>query len=69
MIHYAHLTDEQLAELEKQLAAAEKELADQIHMKVIFTGEATKNIEFKACEYLRRLLEDVKSYKIKVADD
>jgi hypothetical protein len=62
-VEYPRLTSEQLAELERQLVAAETE-ANELALRGSFrSGEALKHIEFKACEYLRRLLEDVKSYR------
>lgn len=65
---FPRLTNEQLTELERQLIDAEKENAQQMHMNVIKKGPALTNIEFKATEYIRRLIEDVKAYRIALSE-
>jgi hypothetical protein len=53
------LTQQQLNELERQLvAAAEQKIALQIG----YSGLVMENIEFKVTEYIRRLIEDIRTY-------
>jgi hypothetical protein len=60
---YPLLTGEQLSELESRLIAAELEVLEAYNrgMTSLVKGPATLDLEFKALEYIRRLLEDVKA--------
>jgi hypothetical protein len=57
------LTEDQLAELERRLLAAEKEGVEQLNFKMVKPGPAMKDLEFQAVYLIRRLLDDVKSYR------
>jgi len=50
---------EQLAELDRRVSAAERELAEQVGKPAIVSGEAMKLIEFHAADYLRRCLDTI----------
>lgn len=59
------LTDEQISELERQLCAAEAEWRyDEYNRRPRLAREL---LEFKAIEYIRRLLEDIKHYRATTA--
>lgn len=63
---YRLLDEQQLAELERRVSAAEEEQAKQMGGKEIVSGPAMKDIEFQALYLIRRLLSDVKSLSFSV---